>query len=312
MNEQKNKLTEKEIKLIEETEAFMDEVYDNPDVAEAEPPVNLRDSVFAEIRAREAERREMELKAEKLNVQEEEAKAEKLDVEEEEAKAEKFSTEEKEPEAEKLTVEEKELIRLGRIYKKRRKLQKYVVLAAVLILALAFGMTSIGGPKKVFEVVKYALTGHEQINVDSRSGDVIPVTSMSEEEVYLEIEETFGFVPVGFHYLPNGIGFLEADIGEEIQCINLVYGNENDVKIAYIIRPNYRVSSYGKDVEDEFSEEYIKESEYATIYIRKYMLGENEERWSVQFEYKQTLYTMSITDTSKEEVEKIVENLYFS
>lgn len=288
MNESKNKLTEKELKLIEETEAFMDEVYDNPDVADAEPPVDLHDSVFAEIRAREAAKREAELKVEKLNVEEEEAKAEKL------------------------TAEEKELIYLGRIYKKRRKLQKYMVLAAVLIMALAFGITSIGGPEKVFEMVKYALTGHEQINVDSRNGDVIPVTTMSEEEAYLEIEETFKITPVGLNYLPEDVVFLEVQMGEEIQGIQMFYGIDEEVKIVYFMRPNYRISSFGKDIEDELLEEYSQENEYATIYVRKYLVDKKEERWSVQFEYKGTLYSLLIMDTSKDEVEKIVENLFFS
>ena len=155
MNNSEKKLTEKELKLIEETEAFMEEVYSNPEVADTEPPTVLRGKVFAEIHAREAAKREAELKVEKFDVEEEEAKVEKLNVEE--VKAEKSSTEEKEPEAEKLTAEEKELIHLGRIYKKRKRLQKYVVLAAVLILAMAFGMTSIGGPEKIFEE-KYFLT----------------------------------------------------------------------------------------------------------------------------------------------------------
>ena len=48
--------------------------------------------------------------------------------------------------------EEKELIRLGRIYKRKRKNQKYFVLAAAMVLALAFGITSMGEADKIFEV----------------------------------------------------------------------------------------------------------------------------------------------------------------
>lgn len=298
MNETNNKLTEKEIKLIEETEAFMEEVYSDPEVADAEPSPDLRHKVFAEIRAREATKGETGVKVEKL------------DVEVEEAKAEKLSPEEKKPEVGQLTAEEKELIYLGRIYKKRKRLQKYVVLAAVLILAMAFGMTSIGGPKKVFEMVKSTLMGREQINVDS--DDISRTVGMNEEEAYHEIEEKFGFTPVDLDYLPEGIEFLEAEIGEEIQGVHIFYGKGNKVKIGLLIRPNYRIGSLGKDVEDNFLEEYIDENEHTTIYIRRYLVNEDEERWSVQFEYKGTLYSMTIMETSKEEVEKIVENLYFS
>lgn len=309
MNEPKNKLTEKEMKFIEDTEAFMDEVYDNPEVADAEPSSVLRKRVFAEILAREAAKKEEFCAEEK--VKETDSKVEKLGVEEE-TYAEKFGIEEKAPEAEKLTAEEKELIRLGRIYKKRKRLQKYVVLAAVLILAMAFGMTSIGGPKKVFERIKYVFSNIDQTNVDSEHEDVVRTSGLDEEEAYRKIEESFGFAPVGLNYLPERTAFLEAEFGDEIQCINLAYGSENEVKIIYIIRPNYRASSFGKDIEDEFEEEYIEKNEYTTIHIRKYLVDESEERWSVQFEYKGTLYSLSIADSSKEEVEKIVENLFFS
>lgn len=309
MNEPKNKLTEKEMKFIEDTEAFMDEVYDNPEVADAEPSSVLRKRVFAEIRAREVAKKEEVCAEEK--VKETDSKVEKLGVEEE-INADKFGMEEKAPEVEKLSAEEKELIRLGRIYKKRKRLQKYVVLAAVLILAMAFGMTSIGGPKKVFEKLHWMIAGREQVNVDSDDEDVVLHTSMDEEEAYQEIEDKFGFTPVALTYLPEEIGFIEAEFGEEIQCVNLLYGIEGDVKIIYLIHPNYRVSSHGKGIEDTFLEEYIEENEYTTIYSRKYLVDGKEERWSVQFEYKETLYTMTIMDTSKDEVEKIVENLYFS
>ena len=309
MNNSEKKLTEKELKLIEETEAFMEEVYSNPEVADTEPPTDLRGKVFAEIHAREAAKKEEFCAEEKLK--ETDSNVEKVAVEEE-THAEKLDTEEKVSETEELTAEEKELIRLGRIYKKRKRLQKYVVLAAVLILAMAFGMTSIGGPKKVFEKLNWFIAGREQTNVDSDDEDVVLNTSMDEEEVYQEIEEKFEFTPVGLGYLPEDIVFLEAEIGEEIQVIHMLYGVNEEVKISYIIRPNYRVGSYGKDIEDDFLEEYTKENEHTTICIRKYLVEEDEERWSVQFEYKNTLYTMTIMNTSKDEVEKIVENLYFS
>lgn len=276
MNEQKNKLTEKELKLIEETELFMEEVYNNPDVADAEPPVDLHDKVFAEIRAREAEKQEVELKVEKL------------------------------------TAEEKELIHLGRIYKKRRKLYRVMVVAAVLIMAMAFGITSIGGPEKIFEKLHWMIAGREQVNVDSKHEDVTPTSNMSEDEAYQKIEEEFGFVPVGLGYFPKDVTFLDGTINEETQSTNLVYGKDEIVKLVYFIRPNFRLSSFGKDVEDEFLEEHIEENEYTTIYIRKYLVNNVEERWSVQFEYKEVLYSLSITDTSKEEVEEIVKNLFFS
>ena len=61
MNEPKNKLTEEELKLIEEEELFLKEVYSDPEVATAEPPADLQKKVFAQINAIKAAKREAEL-----------------------------------------------------------------------------------------------------------------------------------------------------------------------------------------------------------------------------------------------------------
>ena len=281
MNEPKNKLTEEELKLIEEEELFLKEVYSDPEVATAEPPADLQKKVFAQINAIKAAKREAELA-------EEERKAEEA-----------------------RRAEEQELIRLGKLYKKRKGYRKYFVLAAVLILAMLFGVTSFGEPKKVFEKINWKIAGREQTNVDSDHEDVNPTSGMSEEEAYQEIEDTFEFAPVRLNHLPKDTEFLEIVLGEEIQTINMSYGENGEVKIIYLIRPNYRTSSIGKDLDDNHVEEYIEENEYTTITMRKYLLDETEERWSVQFAYEETLYSMTIMNSSKEEVETIVENLYF-
>lgn len=281
MNEPKNKLTEEELKLIEEEELFLKEVYSDPEVATAEPPADLQKKVFAQINAIKAAKREAELA-------EEERKAEEA-----------------------RRAEEQELIRLGKLYKKRKGYRKYFVLAAVLILAMLFGVTSFGEPKKVFERVIGTLTGREQVNIDSEHEDVNATSDMSEEEAYQEIIDRFEFVPVRMHHLPEQAEFLEMTIYEEIQNVNLVYGMGENVKITYSIRPNYRMSSFGKDMEDDFIEEHIEKNEYTTMTMRKYEVDGTEERWSVQFAYQETLYSLTIMDTSREEVKLIVENLYF-
>jgi len=293
MNEPKNKLTEEELKLIEETELFMKEVYSDPEVANAEPPADLQKKVFAEIRAREEAKREAELAEEKR-------KAEEALREEEVRKAEVVRS-----------AEEQELIRLGKLYKKRKGYRKYFVLAAVLILAMLLGVTSFGEPKKMFEKLDWKIAGREQINVDSDDEDVNPTSNLSEDEAYQEIEDRFEVLAVRMNYLPKETEFLEMNIGESIQGIHLIYGKDNMVKVGMIIRPNYRTGSIGKDMEDNYIEEYVEGNEYTTITMRKYDVDGNEERWWVQFAYQETLYSLTIMNSSKEEVEMIVDNLYF-
>ena len=64
-------------------------------------------------------------------------------------------------------------------------------------------------------------------------------------------------------------------------------------------------------MDDNHVEEYIEETEYTTMTMRKYILNGTEERWSVQFAYQETLYSLSIADTNREEVNEIVDSLYF-
>ena len=129
MSDKSRKLTKRELELIKETELFMEEVYKDPIAANAEVPPDLRERVFKEIRARQAE------KAERAR--------------------------------EMLCNEDKELLRLGKLYKKQRKVRKYLVLAAVLVFVVAFGITSIGDAEKIFGNMSWMIGDREQVNVNS-------------------------------------------------------------------------------------------------------------------------------------------------
>lgn len=259
--------------LVEEAKSIMEEVNGDQKVVDRPLPVNLRKNIDKRILA--------------------------LKAKEEKAEGERFS------------AEERELMRLGKLYKKKRKMRKYFVLAAAVVCALAFGVTSMGGPERVFESFKILTMGREQVQINS-DDKVEVVESVSEEEAYQQIEDEFGFYPVKPLYKSEGVNILEINMEDEIQGAYLIYGEQDEVKITYLIRPNYRTSSLGKDIEDELLEEYVEENEHAQIYIRKYLRDNKEERWSIQFEYQNVSYSMMIYDTSQDEVEKIVKNLFFS
>ena len=103
---------------------------------------------------------------------------------------------ESQADTERLSDDEKELIRLGMVYKKRRKWNKLLVLAAAVVCALAVGVTSIGGPKKVIEKVQGMIGGREQIHNDSEDDRTKEIKTISEVEAYQKIEDEFGFLPV--------------------------------------------------------------------------------------------------------------------
>lgn len=293
MDEQKRKLTEEEIRITEEIDALLDEVQEDSDVVNTPLPERLERNIRKSIHARELEKIERA-------IDEELAKGEALLAAEAEA-------------GQKMESEEvKELIRLGKIYKKRRKLHRYLVAAAVLVFVLALGVTSIGGPEKVFETFKFFASGRDMTQTNS-GDDVDVIDNITEEEVYQQIEEKFNFTPVRMLVLSDDVGFLKASMGEEIQGAHILYGAGENVKLSYFIRPNYRKSSYGTDMDEQLIDEYNLSTETLLITVKQYSVEEeNNNRWSGEFTYKDVNYYIVAMDMEKEEFENILKNLFFS
>ena len=209
-----------------------------------------------------------------------------------------------------LSHEDKELLRLGTICRRRRKWNRYVVLAAALVAVLAVGTVSMGHGENIFSVITKMFAGREQTVVDS--GDTDPYTILVEEETYEKVEEEYGFVPIKLEYLPDGIEFQEATVGNEIQGINLIYGTKDKADIIYIIRPNYRDASFVTDIEDEKVQEYQMNINDVEVSVKEYLIVDSgENRWTVHFEYQDVQYLLRITNMKQEIVEKIVKDLYF-
>lgn len=212
-----------------------------------------------------------------------------------------------------LSEEDKELIRLGKIYRKKRKGNKYLVLVAALVCAMALGVTSMGGPERVMQKFGRMVGDREQdyINNDDERTDEIEV--VSEADAYQQIEDEFGIFPVKPYYLPQGIVFEEISMDKTMQVIHMTYQGEKDKSMSYTIYLNYRTGSIGTDVEDELISEYDKEVDGNQISIRKYRIAENQtERFVITYEYKNAYYFLQTFYIDVEEIEKIVENLYFN
>lgn len=208
-------------------------------------------------------------------------------------------------------AEEKELIRLGKIYRRKRKNHKYLVLAAVLVFVMALGVTSMGGAEKIFETFRIMTMGKEKVQINSNE-NVDVVDYVNEESVYEEIEEKFGFLPVRLNHLPERIVYQEAIIGEAIQKINLIYGHEDKADIIYIIRPNFREGSFGTDIEDTKLQEYQLVVNDVEMEIKQYRIEESgEDKWAVEFVYQDVQYLLRMMRMEQEEVEMILRNLYF-
>ncbi len=208
-------------------------------------------------------------------------------------------------------AEREELVRLGKVYKKRRKARKYWVLAAAAVLAMALGITSMGGGERILEVLKLDKLGRDQTQTNT-DGAVKPLENITEEEVYQWIEDEYGVYPVVMRYRPKGIGFIQAKMPDAIHSIVINYGTSEQVNIICKMYPNQVEHSHAIDVEDAVVDEFSTEIKGCLVDVRKYQEeNEIEPRWVLEFTHKNIWYIYNIVDVEWVEVEKIINNLYF-
>lgn len=212
----------------------------------------------------------------------------------------------------KLSPEEEELIRLGKIYKKRKKWNKVVILIAAVVCLLALGITTVGGPKRALEEFKRTIGGREQTTVDNDKDRGLEVETVDEEEAYEEIEEKFGVAPIRMSYIPEGMEFTELLTDEETLNTRVIYEEENKRTIVYTMMFNYRATSIGMDVEDIKVGQNKITIKGVDVFVKQIQLDKDDSvRWKVEFLYQNTYYSITTVGISEPEIEKIVKNLYF-
>lgn len=222
----------------------------------------------------------------------------------------------------KLSEEDREALRLGRemmknqseekkIYtmrRKKRNIRRIVALAAVLILVMAVGMTSFGGPERMLQFVKSSVGGRQVSKVNSSDKNKI-IEEEDEEKAYDKIGEEFGIEPVRIIWRLKGMEFIKMELDTDIQVAELDYIRDRE-KMEFIISASYGKVSLGADNEDEIIDHYyIKEN--VPIEVTEYKTPETEtNRYKAEFKYNNLYYCLTGTMT-KEEMENILKNLYF-
>ena len=223
----------------------------------------------------------------------------------------------------KLSEEDQEALRLGRemlknqseekkIYTMRRKksnIRRIVALAAVLILVMAVGMTSFGGPERMLQFVKSSVGGRQVSKVNSSDKNKI-IEEEDEEKAYEKIAEEFGIEPVQFVWRPVGMQFKKLLLDTDIQLAELeyLYNGENT---EFMISASYGEVSMGADNEDEITDHFYKQEKKIQIEVTEYKTPDTgTNRYKAEFKYKNLYYCLTGTMT-KEEMENILKNLYF-
>lgn len=194
----------------------------------------------------------------------------------------------------------------------RRKKRKYLLvsLAAVLVIVLGVGGTSVGS-KSHWKVLWERITGGEPMNVintedmDSyESGDGIELTA------YQEIRDKLNIKPVRIRYTPAGMKLDDYQIQKEMLKAELLYKYKGEV-IRYFLYMNDEDSSLVENKEDKEIDKYTVLTKEIEIKVEEFKVLDNiENRQVAKFEYKGMHYVlMGIMERA--EFEKILENLYF-
>ena len=197
----------------------------------------------------------------------------------------------------------------GKVVHKKKRVRVYVGIAAALVLAMAVGVTSMGGPEKVIQMMTKMVGGREVEKVNSSEENLILVNE-DEEEAYQRISEEFGIEPVSVMPVSESMKFVNMKLDEILQTAELYY-EYNGKKLMYFISASYRKDSFAYEMADEVIDKYSMEVEGKEIEITKYQVtGEKTMRFSADFEELGLKYFLAGT-MEQSEFELIVENLHF-
>ncbi len=197
-----------------------------------------------------------------------------------------------------------------KVVRRKKGWRLYVGLAAVLVLVMAVGLTSIGGPERIVRFMKQAVGEREVEQMDSSEENLI-IIQHNEEEAYEEVNNAFGIMPVKIMTGPPSMTFDRLELDRKNQVAEMIY-NYNDMTVVYFINASYNDSSWGIDVEDTVTDIYEEEKGGCKIEIKLYETLESKaQRCSAKFEYQGLEYFLLGTmDVEKFNI--IINNLGFS
>lgn len=196
-----------------------------------------------------------------------------------------------------------------KIARKRKPLKIYIALAAVLVIVLGMGITSVGGPERVLEMMKRVVVNREVVQVDSSRENLI-IVEENEEEAYQTVHDEFGIDAVRIVDGPADMKFKSLDLDKELQNAEMNY-ILNGKNIIYLINASYSDASWGIDVEDNKVNQYEIKKGRCKIKVKEYKTEDLlTERYSASFEYHGLEYFLMGT-MGEEEFYKIINNLHF-
>lgn len=308
--------------LEKESARIKEEVEQDPPLTESGPDPELKNKIWKQAeeirRQREAYENLSEADKEALRLGKE------LQLRREEKAREEFSeelapeslelaagAEERQPESQS-EIQTAQGSQTPKVRMRKRRKKTIVALAVALIAVLGVGMTSFGDGGFVAETVDRILGGRKTTNINSESDDtdVTQQEEITEEKVFQQIKDEFGFDVVRLDYKPFDMRMTDYILEQEFMTTIIYYQYGKNI-FTYTITPAYQDFSFGYDIEDTIVDEYVKIVENTKIQVTEYLIEEsNQQEFSAEFEYKDVTYILTGI-IEKDEFEKILENLHF-
>ncbi|MEF9916612.1 MAG: DUF4367 domain-containing protein [Lachnospiraceae bacterium] len=273
-NDLEKKLSEQLIKqLNKEALEIEAAVNNNSDIADVEVPANMHELVMKKIEDYEAETRSLEG----------------------------------------LSNEDKEALEIGRKIKKykKKKTKMWFVLAAVLVLVLGMGVTSLGSKQYILDVVNKVLGNDDVVAVDTDKTGRKYTETAEENAAYQEIYNEFGFKPPQFQYMPKELVFESSDINTYVAQVKINYIYNKKYSFIYNIATKSVNISYNMSVDDLLIEKYQMKVKDHIINVEIREVKETKETMCIA-KFNDSFAFYNITGVlGKNEFEKIINNLYF-
>lgn len=273
--------------MQKEAEQIEEELKKNPEIARLSPGDGAKERLYERI-----EEYERQQAVRRLSPEDQEALRLGRQIQQEKAREE----------------ENKAVSRPGSV--RKRFFKRLAGVAAVVVIVAAVGITGVGGPDRVREVLQQMVGDREVTKVNSDDKDVLKSDDEKEEEAYQEIEDKLGIHPVRLVKELPYMEFIDMQIDPDLRVANIFYNNNGEI-ISYIINCSQEDAAWGVDIEDVLIREYNYPLIDMQILIQEYMVEETgDKKYSAQFEYKEVHYQLTGIMT-REQMEEILNNLYF-
>ncbi|MBS5386095.1 MAG: DUF4367 domain-containing protein [Clostridiales bacterium] len=192
------------------------------------------------------------------------------------------------------------------VYRRRKRSYLFVALAAVFVLVLGSGLTSVGS-KSYWKELWNNFVGDEKVSgIDVEDMEKQETEDLDELGIYKEITEKLGISVVRLQYKPKGMVLSNYNLDIEQKRAQLFYNYNNKI-IKYTIYLNDTDSSLSQKELDKLTDVFIVENGDEKIQVEEYQ-KDSEYRYIADFENRGIHYQLKGV-MEREEFKNIIKNL---